>query len=60
MRSILGTSKIHQNRIVIPKDVRKRFHLNNIDRVVWIENDSGELVIQRPKRRTNSDEIVSI
>lgn len=60
MKAILGTSKIHQNRIIIPKDVRKRFNLNNIDRVVWVENDSGELVIERPKKRSNSDEIISI
>jgi AbrB family looped-hinge helix DNA binding protein len=50
---IITTTKVYQERVYIPKEIREKFDIENGDTIIWEIHD-GELVLrtQREKKDT--------
>lgn len=47
MYEILETSYIFKNRLFIPKSVRTIFDLHDGEKLVWLRNKNGDLVLKK-------------
>jgi len=47
---VLGVSRLHGNKVWLPKEVRLRLRVKEDDMVYFYENDDGEIVIKKSER----------
>ncbi len=52
---VYGKSTVYKNKITIPKDVRKYFSIKDGDKLIWIIDKDGDLII----RKTSLDKMKS-
>jgi len=48
---VIATSKIYNNRIYIPLEVRKLFPFEHKDTIIWKTNNNGELVVSKSRAK---------
>lgn len=46
---VIATSKIYNERVYIPLEVRKLFSLKHKDTIIWKTNNNGELIISKSR-----------
>lgn len=47
---IIATTKVHQEKVYIPKEVRERFDIHNGDTLIWaVEN--GTLILRTQEKK---------
>lgn len=44
---VIQTTRLYDNRIFVPKEIRDRFELDNGMKLLWGINKDGEIVIAR-------------
>jgi AbrB family looped-hinge helix DNA binding protein len=50
---IITTTKVYQERVYIPKEIREKFDIKNGDTIIWeIHNNELVLRTQRKKKET--------
>jgi AbrB family looped-hinge helix DNA binding protein len=47
---VLGVSRLHANKLWLPKEVRQRLGLEEGDRAYFYVNEAGEVVIAKSER----------
>jgi len=47
MKEIFGKTTVYKNKITIPKDMRKYFHIKDGDKFIWGINKEEDLILRR-------------
>jgi len=56
---IIQVSKLSQSKVYVPKRVRSRLNIKDGDRIMWIINERGELIVRNSKESLPSTTIIS-
>lgn len=49
--NIIKTTKVYQNKVWIPAEIRERLGITDGDKIIWKQNDFGEIVIEKNKKK---------
>jgi len=54
---IIKITKIYNNKVTIPAEIRRRLNLNDGDKIYWAITEKGEILIKKiiPIKNTISD-----
>lgn len=56
---IIQVTKLSQSKVYVPKRVRSRLNIKDGDRIMWIINERGELVVRNSKEASPLSTIIS-
>ena len=56
---VIQTTKLSQSKTYVPKRVRERLKIVDGDRIMWVINEHGELVVKNSKEPLPTSTIIS-